>query len=130
MEMVTLRRDQTSADGTFGTMFYNGKQICLTCELPWDDNAPDASCIPAGNYQVIPHNSPDHPNTWEITGVPGRSGILIHNGNVETQSLGCILVGNSFGNVNGSPAVLNSVYTLNQLRQTLPSNFTITITGP
>lgn len=46
---------------------------------------------------------------YEVTGVAGRSGLLFHAGNFpQSQSDGCILVGDSAGDINGMPAVLNS----------------------
>ena len=123
-----LTRQPSTPQGTFGTLTDADSNIlCVTCEQPWNDNKVGASCIPAGTYQCIPHDSPAHPNTWEIAGVPGRSAILIHNGNTDTQSEGCILVGDSFGTINGMSAVLNSIATLDKLRGILPDNFTIII---
>jgi hypothetical protein len=127
MDTITLRRDSTSDAGTFGVLVRNGEQIAVTCELPWRDNHPDTSCIPAGAYPCAPHNSPAHPHTWEVTNVPHRGAILIHNGNTENDSKGCILVGDSFGVIAGKPAVLNSVATLNKLRLGLPRYFNLKV---
>ena len=125
----TITRFKSDANGTFGKFLdLQGQVLAYTCERPWAGNAVGISDIPAGSYAVIGHNSPEHPHTWEITGVPGRSNILIHNGNTEKDSEGCILVGDSFGVVDGLPAVLNSVNTLNKLRSELPSGFTLVIT--
>jgi hypothetical protein len=130
LPVYTLTRDASSTNGTLGEMFNpDGTHLCYTCELPWLDNAPDTSCIPTGTYGCVPHDSPAHPNTWELQNVPDRDSVLIHNGNAAKEdSKGCILVGNSRGVVNGFPAVLNSVATLNMLRGTLPQNFVLTIT--
>jgi|SRR5271154_4615941 len=127
----TLAREASSNNGTMGEILNpDGSHLCYTVERPWLNNASDQSCIPAGTYACVPHNSPDHPGTWELENVPGRSAILIHNGNTEKDSLGCIIVGATQGTLNGFPAVLNSNTTLAMLRQTLPSNFMLTITGP
>lgn len=124
----TLNRKPSTPLGTFGQLMDGrGNPLCLTCELPWNDNHPQTSCIPAGTYKVIRHNSPDHPDTWEVMNVPGRSAILIHNGNTKLDSRGCILVGDKFGTVNDYPAVLNSVATMQRLRAILPSDFVLTI---
>lgn len=124
-----LTRQTSMPEGTFGQISdQNGEIICYTCELAWHDNEPQKSCIPIGTYNVIPHNSPSHPGTWEIVDVPERSAILIHNGNTENDSLGCILVGDSFGTIGGYPAVLNSNATLQKLRSIFPATgFTLTI---
>lgn len=123
-----LTRRSSTPQGTLGELTDGqGNHVCFTCELPWDANLPDKSCVPIGTYTVIPHNSSAHPDVWELQNVPGRSGILIHNGNTEKDSLGCIIVGNILGMLNGLPAVLNSQATLDMLRETLPLNFTLTI---
>lgn len=123
-----IKRWPPRPDGTLGIFLDSNKAlICFTCELPWLNNEPDKSCIPAGTYQVIKHSTAAHPHTWELLGVPGRSGILIHNGNTEKDSLGCIVVGNRTSEIDGLPAVLNSDLTLSVLRDELPDNFTLTI---
>jgi Family of unknown function (DUF5675) len=125
----TLQRQASSNNGTLGEIFDPASaHVCYTCELPWLDNETDKSCIPTGTYTCAPHNSSDHPNTWELLDVPGRDAVLIHNGNAaEEDSKGCILVGDRFGVIDGFPAVLNSVATLNILRGKFPPNFTLTI---
>jgi len=126
--MYTLQRHTQSDKGTFGTLSdAGGLLLCHTCELPWNDNKPETSCIPSGFYNCIPHNSPAHPNTWEVTGVPNRSEILIHNGNIIEESKGCILVGMNEGWLNSEWAVLNSMQALNFLRNTLPDNFSLSV---
>lgn len=131
MRQVFINRTQSSDLGTFGELRIDdptvGESVCYTCEPPWRANGPD-SCIPIGTYTVIPHNSPAHPNTWEISGVSDRTAILLHNGNTEQDSLGCVLVGDSLGTVNGLPAVLDSNKTLESLRSLLPPTFQLTIT--
>lgn len=125
---MKIVRQPSTSDGTLGTWYANDNSIiCYTIELPWKDNDPQVSCIPEGSYQVIPHNSLNHPNTWEIIGVPNRSSILIHNGNTEQSTLGCVCVGDSISTLNGLPAVLNSNKTLDMLRGVLPDSFLLTI---
>lgn len=71
--------------------------------------------------------SPKHGQVWVATNVPGRSEIEVHNANLAKQLLGCIGVGNGFGTLDGLPAVLNSVDTLNRLRAKLPGSFKLNI---
>lgn len=126
--MFTLKRYISTDKGTLGQLLdESGQFLCYTCEKPWLNNSPKTSCIPTGTYDCIPHDSAAHPDTWEITNVPNRSAILIHNGNTDVDSEGCILVGDSTGVMNGLPAVLNSVKTLDMLRDTLPDTFTLMI---
>lgn len=127
--LYILQRTSQSSEGTFGVLHApDGSLLCHTAELNWDNNNPDTSCIPAAMYNVVPHNSADHPNTWELQNVPNRTGILIHNGNLPLQSSkGCICVGMTQGWLGTQMAVLSSMQALNMLRKTLPQNFSLSI---
>ncbi len=132
MRQVFINRTRSSDDGTFGELRIDdpndGEPLCYTGEPSWKDNGPD-SCIPPGKYVCIPHTSPAHPNTWEITEVPNRVAILIHTGNAPKEdSRGCVLVGDNFGIVHGLPAVLDSAHTLKALKTLLPPKFELIIT--
>src|SRR5580698_6443589 len=123
MNLILTRINKPGA--TFGVLSTEDFPLCVTLELPWNNNVPGESCIPAGTYHCVPHNSLDHPNTWEVTGVPGRSEILIHNGNYLKDTEGCILVALQFAG--NAPAILTSDLALNFLRNTLPQEFDLTI---
>jgi hypothetical protein len=114
-----LQRHEPTNDGTFGQMFLGGRQICVTCE--------PIEAIPAGIYTCVPHSGPKFQNVWELQNVPGHTAILIHNGNSILDTADCILVGNTFGRVDGLFAVVNSRATLDALRATLPPTFQIDI---
>jgi hypothetical protein len=101
---------------TLGTFEYeDGTKIC-TVELPDKNNAPMISCIPEGTYVLKKRASPMVSRTskgkytigWEVTGVKGRSYIMIHIGNTVKDFNGCIGVGTTHGRVNGAEGVLNS----------------------
>ena len=129
--MITLKRSQQDDYGTFGSLLDdNGDSLCVTVELPWRDNEPQKSCIPAGVYNVIPHNSPAHPDTWEISGVPGRSEILIHSANFPDELLGCVGAGQAISMIEGKLGVTNSVQTLDKLREVLPNSFMLAVVNP
>jgi hypothetical protein len=128
--MITLRRTSQSHFGTFGMLLdEQGHQLCATCEEPWKDNAPMVSCVPAGTYQCVPHNTDHFPDVWEVSGVPGRSAILIHSGNTIKDTHGCILVGEHFlRNADMSIyGVSDSRHALDRLRDLLPDEFTLVI---
>jgi hypothetical protein len=58
----------------------------------------DEGLIPAGTYRLartVWHKT--GAETYEITGVPGHSRILVHWGNVEENTEGCVLLGLSLG---------------------------------
>lgn len=128
MTTLLLRRVASGICGTFGVLIMDGYPICVTCEDPWNDNAPNDSCIPLGRYHCIPHNGPRFQNVWEIANVPGRSAILIHSGNSIADTHGCVLLGDSFDKVDGLPGIINSVATLTRLRKLLPSQFDLVVT--
>lgn len=128
MKLNLIRVAQSEA-GTFGVLVDEDNEwpICLTCEEPWLDNTPSKSCIPVGDYAVAFFTSQKHPNVWQVLNVPGRSGILIHDGNEIQDTAGCILVGSYYDTMYGLPAVMNSEATLAHLRATLPKSFGLTI---
>ena len=127
--MIYLKRETSSPLGTFGTLYNDATPLCKTCERPANDI--DHPCIPAGVYSVQDYDSPTKGDVWMVMDVPGRRAIEIHPGNFAIKdSLGCILVGDSFGTLFGLPAVLNSRSTFAMLKTTLPESFTMVITDP
>jgi hypothetical protein len=66
------------------------------------------SRIDAGSYQCEPFSGAKYKNVYVIKDVPDRSDILIHWGNFEEDTLGCVLIGNSAGIIGGRPAVTDS----------------------
>lgn len=108
-----------------GSLFY-------TIERAWKDNAPNVSCIPDGEYEVLPlarSASGKYRNVFHLQAVPGRSGILIHNGNLASHSKGCIILGKRSGILNGKSAVLNSNTAKNELWTIGSGGFTLKVYG-
>jgi hypothetical protein len=89
---------QQHHDCMIGGLSFSGFQ-CHTLELPWRKNEQEISCIPEGVYQcgLVPTKkwSPTPPLLYLLSGVPGRTDILIHAGNTTADSKGCILVGDA-----------------------------------
>ncbi len=86
-------------------------QVFYTLELPWRDNERRISCIPTGAYEslYLPLSaSGKYRSTYHLQQVDGRSGILIHNGNIVSHTDGCILIGMTKGHLAEEPAVLQS----------------------
>ncbi len=104
MKELILKRLWDNGRETVGVLLYV-VPFALTLEQPYRANKPDdpntpendASCIPPGRYLCKRVLSPKFGLTFEVTGVPGRTNILLHGGDRAPQSLGCILVGLSFG---------------------------------
>jgi hypothetical protein len=105
---MTLKRIACNDNGTFGVMIHNYQPFAVTYELPWHDNKRNISCIPAETYLCKRVDSPSRGEVYELQNVPNRSHILIHIGNYKADSKGCILIGEQFGYLKGSPAVLCS----------------------
>ena len=106
MQTVTLQRIETSDHGTIGRL--KGPHFAMwTIEPPWRGNQRGLSCIPSGSYRAVWHRSPRYGHVYLVTGVPERSHILIHGGNVggdstqglKTHTRGCILPGRRRGSL-------------------------------
>ena len=89
---IELKRAEYLPGGTYGRMIApSGDHICFTVELPWLDNARGKSCIPAGTYPLRWVDSPKFGRRLQVCDVPGRTHILIHAGNFQRNTDGCIL---------------------------------------
>lgn len=112
---LTLVREDSEDDGTYGTLRLPDGTTFMTIELPWRDNKNGVSCIPPGSYKCRRRPTTNFGNAYEVMQVPGRSGILIHQGNSAgskdkgqtTNSSGCILLGLGRGR-SGSQKVITS----------------------
>lgn len=94
--IIRLLRVSSRTDGTFGVLFADDLPFALTVERPWKFNQQNQSCIPVGSYKCRRYSSDRFPHTWQVMDVPGRTAILFHQGNVASESLGCIIVGGRF----------------------------------
>ena len=102
---VQLQRLAHTDEGTLGTLTARDGFTCRAMEPPWRDNRPNRSCIIEGTYRCVWHRSPRYGEVYLVAGVPGRSHILIHPGNVggdaelglHTHTQGCILLGRRHG---------------------------------
>lgn len=97
-----------------GVLMVDLQPVCLTLELPWQDNRKGASCIPKGEYTCRYVTSRRTSGgmlikeTFQVMNVPKREGILFHVGNTAADTQGCILVGTEYGTLGKSLAILNS----------------------
>ena len=106
MLTLHLQRQPSSEQGTRGML--TGISVDLhALELPWVDangdglGDPQRSCITAGTYKCVWQESPHFGWCYEVTGVEGRSRILIHPANFagdtdkgwQSDLLGCIALG-------------------------------------
>jgi hypothetical protein len=127
-----LIRDYVGKDCVMGTLYLDG-EVFQTLEPPWKDNARNVSCIPSEVYQCdfMPRSSSGkYRNVYHVKRVQGRSGILIHNGNVVNHTKGCLILGTKRGQLYNQKAVLNSRTAMNKLARILKKQpFNLLILG-
>lgn len=91
---IIIDRAYPKPDYIIGNMSVDGQWLCSTLEPPWKDNARNVSCIPSGIYEVrLAYSAKFNGVRPLLVNVPGRSSILIHEGNTRRDTEGCILVG-------------------------------------
>lgn len=116
---LSLTRDTATQAFTMGSLAAGGVEF-QTIERPWIAASPGQggahgiSCVPPGLYQLVLHDSEDHPKTFALVNPdldvyhePGdvpqpkrafaRTAILIHPGNRASDVQGCIALGLSRG---------------------------------
>lgn len=139
---LLLKRKFKGEEYTIGDLFIDGEFFCNTLEdkvreLPatcpntpkWKrcecaEKVYGETAIPPGTYKVTMSHSPKFKRILpRLHDVPHFLGILIHSGNLATQSLGCPLVG--LNTVKGK--VLNSRATSDRLNEILSRETDITI---
>lgn len=102
---MILRRFRSDEVGTFGTIEVGGK-VFFTVEKPWKDNKPFESCVPEGEYQLVPHGH--YKNDGNVLALVGetvshyedpnfkRYACLIHTANYPKDVVGCIGLGRDY----------------------------------
>lgn len=98
------------SDGTFGVFLDDDVPFAVTLELPWRNNTPFISCIPAGHYMCKRVKSDKFKETFEVQKVPGRDKIRFHWGNLDDDTEGCILTGEMFEPLGESNAIRSSIH--------------------
>lgn len=100
--------------GAFGMLAWgDAPPFAVTVERTYS-NGPRGTLVTKvvqGEYQCVrSHYHRGNYDCWLIVGnglTPERR-VLIHKGNLEEDSDGCLLVGEQFGILNGKPAILQS----------------------
>ena len=134
MNLTLQRLTLSTTEGNLGRLLTeDGSPVCFTLELPWLNDAPDRSCIPAGVYAARWGPTGKHPDgVYTLYGDADRSYIEIHIANYTSELLGCIAVGESMGGTGGEPAVWNSAEAYATFLAVHPAreSFTLTIQNP
>ncbi|WP_342150220.1 DUF5675 family protein [Methylorubrum sp. SB2] len=119
-----VQRHGEVGNATLGTLTACGVATILpqihTLEDRWRENAKGVSCIPAGTYRAVPHGwktteAVKFKKVWRLLDVPKRDAILIHAGNSDADTEGCILVGMK----KAGDRIVESVKALDLLRQSI-----------
>lgn len=105
---ASIVRLEQSEQGALGALLFDGVIFCFTLQPDVLDK--ERFHIPEGNYTCKRFHGTKYPNTFEVVGegTKGHSALLFHAGNVETDSLGCTLLGSSVMKLKGFRAVSNS----------------------
>ena len=98
----------TSTDyGTFGKLYVGDKSF-YTVEKPWQNNTPFTSCVPSGEYKLVPHGHYKNDGnvlclvneemrvTHQKQANSSRYACLIHTANFEKDVVGCIGLGDKY----------------------------------
>jgi hypothetical protein len=107
MKKLELKRIARKATYTIGKLYVDGKYFCdtledvdrgLTQSMPLAEikriKVMHQTAIPTGTYKVIVNVSPSKQRLLpRLLDVPGFDGILMHRGNTDADSSGCVLVG-------------------------------------
>lgn len=122
---ITVNRIAKKSTYTIGKMFINGNYVCDTIEdAVRDTKIQGKTAIPAGTYQITMNIKSSKFSAskykWatkygsylpRLIDVPNYDGVLIHVGNDENDTEGCILVGQN----KEVGKVINSVITFTAL---------------
>lgn len=129
-----LTRQQDNGTQTTGKLrLYDSQSIKLlefdTLELAYKENARGISSIKKGIYVVQRKTSYRHGQCFELQNVLGRDNILIHKGNFNADTKGCILIGHGFKDINFDEELdlLHSKMAMQQLLAILKTTTTIEI---
>lgn len=125
MKRLTLTRRWYEDERTLGELHIGSEFIAFTMEPGSADT--DAPRLPTGFYHMVRHDGNEfrYKDTWALEGRdvthqpwPGisRSAVLIHAGNTDEQTKGCIMLGMSIGRLRGETATVASGDALNKLR--------------
>jgi len=127
--MVILSRDKDQSKQTTGDLLLENGRILKTVELKWNNNKRRESCIPTGEYDVVPRTSQKYGKHFYITNVPGRDLCLFHAANYSRQLLGCIAPGLSHKDIDkdGLLDVVSSKLAMQELLTLYPNGFKLRI---
>ena len=117
---LTLRRFFSTDKDTLGFLWSDDHKVeCFTLEDAYhDQKIYGQTRIPAGTYKLGLFQSPHFGKQMiYLLNVPNYDGIMIHNGNKNEDTLGCILVGDTSNLfVGNEDTIANSNQALNRIQ--------------
>lgn len=125
-----IRLEESHKYGTFGVLRINKQVLCCTLEQDDEENAANVSSIPAQQYMCESYVSEKFGRTYKVLNVPGRDNVLFHRGNSIHDTAGCILLGSSFGELQGDRRIVKSRVAFERFLEALieDEKFHLTIT--
>lgn len=128
----TLNRTDVGPFGQFGVLVdEDGKFMAHTLEHAYPVIDQYLPKVPSGVYDCLlgMHQLTTGPAfpAYELQNVPNHQGILLHPGNTQSDSHGCILLGMQKGAIGGVPAVLDSKVAFNAFMAKCNGDKTITL---
>ncbi len=123
-----VRLEESFEHGTFGALKINKELFCWTLEPRDEENAENISSIPAQQYDCRRYSSARYPDTFQVMDVPGRFNVLIHAGNTDDDTAGCILLGETLGKFRDGRAILNSGATFRRFMALLAEHDELSLT--
>lgn len=103
MDCILIRKEKR-CDGIFSVLTNESatSMLAITLEHAYrNDDGTYSPKLPNGVYTCVRGTHQLHDGkpfiTFEITNVPGHTGVLFHIGNYNEDSEGCVLVGKGYG---------------------------------
>lgn len=118
---MKLTRQQFRDDGIFSQLKDDGGNIVAnTLEHSYNE----LPKLPNGTYTCVRgshrlHGMTQDFQTFEVTGVPGHTGILFHVGNFNSDSDGCLLLGEAIAQSSKGQMITNSKATFYEFMASL-----------
>ena len=129
---MTLKRCDFRSDGIFSELLDDDEEVfCYTLDHAYSQNGHGfMPKLPNGTYLCVRgmhqlEGMHKQFETFEITNVPGHTGILFHVGNFNNDSDGCVLLGDMIGknpNDDGTQIIFNSQKTFDKFMYLQGSN--------
>ncbi len=97
-QLVLLREEFRPSD-SIGRLLITNTFECYTLEDAYRPiKIPGETCIPYGTFEIAIIWSDHYKKMMpHVLGVPGFDGVMIHTGNTDKDTAGCILVGQQRG---------------------------------